>query len=53
VVAAEMTSVTVRGITIKGGKVQTKPPRMPAGQRKNQEAKARRLEKAWKAKSKS
>ncbi len=48
-----MTSKPVAGITIKGGKVQTKPPRMPAGQRKNQEAKARRLEKAWLKKSKA
>lgn len=47
-----MTSKPVRNITIKGGKVQTKPPRMPAGQRKNQETKARRLEKQWKAKAK-
>lgn len=46
-----MTTKPVTGITIKGGKVQTKPPRVAAGQRKNQEAKARRLEKAWKAKS--
>lgn len=47
-----MTTLPIRNITIKGGKVQAKPPRMAAGQRKNQEAKARRLEKAWKAKAK-
>jgi ribosomal protein S30 len=47
-----VTSKPVTGITIKGGKVQTKPPRIAAGQRKNQEAKARRLTKAWQAKSK-
>jgi len=48
-----MTSKPVTGITIKGGKVQTKPPRVAAGQRKNQEAKARRLEKKWRSRSKT
>lgn len=47
-----MTSKPVTGVTIKGGKVQTKPPRMPAGQRRNKEMQARRLEKQWKALSK-
>lgn len=47
-----MTTLPIRNITIKGGKVQTRPPRMAAGQRRNAEAKARRLEKQWKAKSK-
>jgi hypothetical protein len=32
--------------------VAKKPPRMAAGQRKNQEAKARRLERQWRAKGK-
>lgn len=47
-----MTTLPIRNITIKGGKVQTKPPRMPAGQKRNKAMKAAREEKAWKAKSK-
>jgi hypothetical protein len=34
------------------GAVTKRPPRMAAGQRKNQEAKARRLDRQWRAKSK-
>jgi hypothetical protein len=48
-----MTSKPVSGITIKGGKVKSNPPRMAAGQKRNKAMKAAREEKAWKAKSKS
>lgn len=44
-----MTSVPVRGITIKDGKVVKKPPRLSVSKRIGQKAKAERQEKAWKA----
>jgi len=48
-----MTSKAVRGLRLgKDGKVSRKSRRMAAGQRKNAEAKAKRQEKAWRAKSK-
>ena len=47
-----MTTLPVRGISIKSGKVTKKPPKMSVSKKIGQKAKADREAAKWKAKSK-